>query len=56
MLFCREYHVCGASVEVQYYAPEGYIDRGRRVSMKHVCCHCYDDSQLKNNNNMEARE
>ena len=55
VLFCRESHVYGASVEAQYHAPEEDIERGKRVIMKHVCCHCYDDSHLKNNNNMEAR-
>ena len=34
MLFCREPHLCGASVEAQYYAPEGDIERGRRVITK----------------------
>ena len=39
MIFCRESYVCGDLVEAQYYAPEGDIERGRRVSSKHVCCH-----------------
>ena len=30
MLFYRESHVCGASVEAQYYAPEGDIGIWRR--------------------------
>ena len=28
LLFCREAHVCGTSVEVQYYSPEGDTGRG----------------------------
>ena len=39
MIFCRECHVCGSSVEAKYYAPEGGIERGRRVITKNVCCH-----------------
>ena len=46
----------GASVEAQYYAPEGYIERGRRVSTKQVFFHCYADSHLANNKDVEARE
>ena len=56
MIFCRESHVCGSSVEAQYYAPEGGIDRGKRVRTKHVCCHCYADSHLAKKNDVEARE
>ena len=55
MIFCRESHVCGASVEAQYYAPEGDIGIGRRESTKHVCCHCYADSHLAKNKDLEAR-
>ena len=28
LLFCREAHVCGTSVEAQYYDLEGYTERG----------------------------
>ena len=55
MLFCRESHVCGDSVEAQYYAPEGDIGRGRTVSTKHVCCHCYADIHLAKNKELKAR-
>ena len=55
IIFCRESHMCGALVELQYYAPNGEIERGRRVSTKHVCCHCYADSHLANNKDAEAR-
>ena len=48
--------MCGASVEAQYYAPEGDIERGRRARTKHVCCHCYADSHLAKNIDVEARE
>ena len=56
MLFFRESHVCGDSVEAQYYVPEGDIERGRRVITKHVCCHCYADIHLAKNKDVEARE
>ena len=56
MLFCRESHVCGASVEAQYYLPEGEIERRRRARTKHVCCHCYTDIHLEKNKDAEARE
>ena len=56
MIFCRESHVCGASVDSQYYAPGGYIERGKRVSTKRVCCHCYSDIRLTKNKYVEARE
>ena len=47
MLFCREYHVCGDLTEAQYSELGGDIERGRRVSMQHVCCHCYAASPLQ---------
>ena len=56
VLFCRESHVCGASVEAQYYAPEGNIGRGGRFSTKRVCCHCYADILLTKNKDVEAIE
>ena len=56
MIFCRESHVCEALVEVQYYAPEGDTGRGRRVSTKHVCCHCYADNHLAKNKEVKTRE
>ena len=56
MIFCRESHVCGASVEAWYCAPEGEIDRGGRFSTKHVCCQCYADSHLAKNKDVDARE
>ena len=55
-LFCRESDVCGDSVGVQYYAPLGVIKRGRGVIKKHSCFHCYSDSHLSKNNDVEARE
>ena len=39
---------------MQYYAPEGDIERGRRVSTKQVCFHCYSDSYLANNKDVET--
>ena len=56
MLFFRESHVCGALVEVQYYAPEGDIEIGRSISTKHACCRCYTDIHLANNKDVEARD
>ena len=38
ILFCKESHVCGTTVESQYYAPPTETERGRRVTTKHVCC------------------
>ena len=55
MIFFRESHVCAASVEAQYYVPEGDIGRGSTVSTKHVCCHCYADIHLAKNKEVEAR-
>ena len=54
MLFLWESHVYGASVEAQYHAPEEDIERGKRVIMKHVCCHCYMDIHLSKNKDLEA--
>ena len=56
MIFRRESHVCGDSVEAQYCAPEGDIERGRRFSTKHICCHCYADIHIANNKYVEARD
>ena len=48
--------MCGASVEAHYYDPEGGIEIGRRVSTKHMYCHCYADSHLVNNKDVEERD
>ena len=53
ILFCKESHVCGTAVESQYYAPPTETERGRRVSTKHVCCHCYADSKFVTNEDVE---
>ena len=54
LLFCREAHVCGTSIEAQYYAPEGDIDKGGRISTKPICCHCYADSHLVRDKDVEV--
>ena len=55
ILFCKESHVCGTTVESQYYAPPTETERGRRVSTKHVCCHCYADSKFVTDEDVEIR-
>ena len=56
LLFCREAHVYGASVEAQYYAPTGIVKRGRKIRTKHIYCHSYADNHLTKNKDVVARE
>ena len=56
MIIFRESHMYGDLVEAQYYASEGVIEKERRVSTNHICCHCYTDSHLENNKDVEARK
>ena len=56
VLFYREANLCGAAVEAQCYAPGDKTVRGTRVPTKHVCCHCYADSNLARDKDVEDRE
>ena len=56
VLFCREANLCGAAVESQCYTPRDKTVRGSRVPTKHVCCHCYADSNLTRDEDAEDRE
>ena len=55
LLFCKEAHVCGTTIESQYYAPEETPSKGGRVPAKHICCHCYTDSHFANKKYVQGK-
>ena len=56
VLFCRGANICGAIVKTQYYAPKDETVQGSRVPTKHIRCHCYADSNLTMNRDIEDIE
>ena len=56
ILFCREANLCGTAVEAQYYAPKDSQGKRKRISTKHICCHCNTDRNLAKNKDVEERE